>query len=130
MHSSDRMCSYLDDFSEQYRGVHGYLSLVVCLLGTVLNLLNIAVLTRKGRYTYDVWKLLGFFDPSPLCPKFMYRVGGVDVAQETEREALEGLRVSPKPAASRKINKRIISHPVTESWNHKRAKFQEFCPEI
>ena len=28
------------------------------------------------------------------------------------REALEGLRVSPKQAASRKI-KRIISHPVT-----------------
>ena len=31
------------------------------------------------------------------------------------REALEGLRVSPKPAASRKINKRIISHPVTQN---------------
>ena len=28
------------------------------------------------------------------------------------REALEGLRVSPKAAASRKINKRITSHPV------------------
>ena len=29
------------------------------------------------------------------------------------REALEGLCVSPKTAASRKINKQIISHPVT-----------------
>ena len=29
------------------------------------------------------------------------------------REALEGLRVSPKPAASREINKWITSHPVT-----------------
>ena len=29
------------------------------------------------------------------------------------REVLEGLRVSPKLAASRKINKGIISHPVT-----------------
>ena len=29
------------------------------------------------------------------------------------REALEGLSVSQKPTASRKINKRIISHPVT-----------------
>ena len=28
------------------------------------------------------------------------------------REALEWLRVSPKPAASRKINKWIISHPI------------------
>ena len=30
------------------------------------------------------------------------------------REALEGLRISPKPAACRKINKRIISHPITQ----------------
>ena len=28
------------------------------------------------------------------------------------RDALEGLCVSPKPAANRKINKQIISHPV------------------
>ena len=42
------MCSYLDGFSSSYKGIHGYLSLVVCILGTVLNLLNIAVLTRKA----------------------------------------------------------------------------------
>ena len=41
------MCSGLKEFSEHYEGVHGYLSLVVCVLGTVLNLLNIAVLSRK-----------------------------------------------------------------------------------
>ena len=34
------------------------------------------------------------------------------------REALEGLCVSPKPAATRKINKRIISHPVNGIWEH------------
>ena len=48
------MCSYLDEFSTAYRGVHGYLSLVVCILGTVLNLLNIVVLTRKV-WTHSVF---------------------------------------------------------------------------
>ena len=41
------------------------------------------------------------------------RLGNRDRCNQMGREALEGLRVSPKPAASRKINKRIISHPVT-----------------
>ena len=36
------------------------------------------------------------------------------------RETLEGLRVFPKPAASRKINKRIISHHIV-SWPETRG---------
>ena len=37
----------LDSFSEWYRSLHGYASLVVCLLGIALNFFNIIVLTRK-----------------------------------------------------------------------------------
>ncbi|KAF0290134.1 Sex peptide receptor [Amphibalanus amphitrite] len=33
---------------DSYRPVHGYLALVVCLFGSVTNLINIVVLTRKG----------------------------------------------------------------------------------
>ena len=47
------MCGALEVFQKQYKGVHGYLSLVVCVLGTVLNLLNIAVLSRKVRGLYS-----------------------------------------------------------------------------
>ena len=49
------------------------------------------------------------------------------------REGLEGLCVSPKPAASRKINKRIISHPVsyrlqTRSSFSDKKRFIANCP--
>ena len=37
----------LDSFSGWYRSLHGYASLVVCLLGLALNFFNIIVLTRK-----------------------------------------------------------------------------------
>lgn len=37
----------LDKFYSAYRHVHGYASLLVCLFGSVANILNIAVLTRR-----------------------------------------------------------------------------------
>ena len=37
----------LDSFSQTYESIHGYLSLVICLLGIALNFFNIIVLTRK-----------------------------------------------------------------------------------
>jgi hypothetical protein len=39
--------SSLDLFSTWYRSIHGYASLIVCLLGIALNFFNIIVLTRK-----------------------------------------------------------------------------------
>ena len=39
--------SSLDSFSTWYKSIHGYASLVVCLLGIALNFFNIIVLTRK-----------------------------------------------------------------------------------
>ena len=42
---------------------------------------------------------------------------GQKKSNQMGREALEGLHVSPKPAASRKINKRIISHPLRASYS-------------
>lgn len=38
----------LAKFNEAYAGVHGYLSVVVCLFGMVANSVNIVVLTRKN----------------------------------------------------------------------------------
>lgn len=35
------------DIATGYRQIHGYLSLVVCLFGTIANVLNVVVLTRK-----------------------------------------------------------------------------------
>ncbi|XP_018325844.1 sex peptide receptor-like [Agrilus planipennis] len=37
----------LTEFSKSYRKVHGYLSLFVCVFGSVTNILNVFVLTRK-----------------------------------------------------------------------------------
>ncbi|XP_059088552.1 G-protein coupled receptor dmsr-1-like isoform X2 [Tigriopus californicus] len=41
-----KMCD-LEHFAQGYKDIHGYLSLVVCLFGTIANILNIVVLTRK-----------------------------------------------------------------------------------
>ncbi len=43
---SSSMCR-LKELQLDYAGIHGYLSLTVCILGTIANLLNIIVLTRK-----------------------------------------------------------------------------------
>lgn len=37
----------LTDFSRSYRDVHGYLSILVCVFGSLANILNICVLTTK-----------------------------------------------------------------------------------
>ena len=50
---------------------------------------------------------------SGQCLKSVREEGAKLEANQLGRLALEGLRVSPKPAASRKINIQIISHPVT-----------------
>lgn len=39
--------SNLNEFYIWYRSIHGYLSLIICLLGLVLNFFNIIVLTRR-----------------------------------------------------------------------------------
>ncbi|KAM8710444.1 hypothetical protein ACLKA7_017114 [Drosophila subpalustris] len=37
----------VDDFHTNYKYIHGYFSLIVCILGTIANTLNIIVLTRR-----------------------------------------------------------------------------------
>jgi len=39
--------SGLEQFSDAYQSIHGYLSLTVCAFGIVLNVLNVVVLTRR-----------------------------------------------------------------------------------
>lgn len=41
-----------------YKSVHGYFSLVVCIFGTVANVLNVAVLTRKDMATAPINRIL------------------------------------------------------------------------
>lgn len=49
MNSSSSATVYCDlgSFQVAYKSVHGYLSLVVCVFGSVANVLNICVLSRK-----------------------------------------------------------------------------------
>ena len=37
----------LDSFKEFYKHIHGYLAMIICLIGIVFNILNILVLTSK-----------------------------------------------------------------------------------
>ncbi|XP_031636899.1 sex peptide receptor-like [Contarinia nasturtii] len=37
----------LDDFHTRYHSIHGYLSLTVCILGCIMNVVNVVVLTRR-----------------------------------------------------------------------------------
>ncbi|XP_063241752.1 G-protein coupled receptor dmsr-1-like [Bacillus rossius redtenbacheri] len=46
------------DMADAYRRAHGYVSLAVCLFGTVANLLNVAVLTRKDMRKAPINRLL------------------------------------------------------------------------
>ncbi|XP_065361227.1 probable G-protein coupled receptor 139 [Calliphora vicina] len=39
--------SGMDNFHTSYKNLHGYISLIVCILGTIANTLNIIVLTRR-----------------------------------------------------------------------------------
>ncbi len=38
-------------FSVKYQGIHGYVSIVVCVFGIILNIMNIVVLTQKNMIT-------------------------------------------------------------------------------
>lgn len=49
---------FIKDVSDVYKTYHGYLSLIVCLFGTVANLLNIIVLTRKDMACSPVNRIL------------------------------------------------------------------------
>lgn len=61
--SQDTCCNgcdgFIKDASDIYNRYHGYLSLVVCLFGTIANLLNIIVLTRKEMVVFPVNRILG-----------------------------------------------------------------------
>jgi len=37
----------LQEFSRRYRDVHGYIAVVICILGVIANMANIVVLTRR-----------------------------------------------------------------------------------
>ena len=46
--STDDVATPLVRFSAWYQGVHGYVSIAVCLFGIASNLMNIVILTRKN----------------------------------------------------------------------------------
>jgi hypothetical protein len=46
------------DLLVSYKSVHGYLSLIVCVFGTVANALNVAVLTRKDMASAPINRIL------------------------------------------------------------------------
>ncbi|XP_076657005.1 G-protein coupled receptor dmsr-1 [Halictus rubicundus] len=44
--------------ADQYKNYHGYVALIVCVFGTLANMLNIVVLTRKNMVTAPINKIL------------------------------------------------------------------------
>ncbi|XP_039277183.1 sex peptide receptor isoform X1 [Nilaparvata lugens] len=46
------------DLAKSYRSVHGYVSLIVCAFGTIANLLNVIVLTRKELCSVPINRIL------------------------------------------------------------------------
>lgn len=49
----------LDDFRNQYKDIHGYLSLTVCIFGSIANILNICVLRTKQMRSPTNFILIG-----------------------------------------------------------------------
>lgn len=72
----DKMCD-LEHIAQGYKDIHGYLSLVVCLFGTIANILNIVVLTRKEMNGSPINRILTgmcvgrFFCEATLSVAFM-----------------------------------------------------------
>lgn len=60
--SNEQCCNECDglmkDVSDVYNKFHGYLSLLVCIFGTIANFLNIIVLTRKDMAVFPVNRIL------------------------------------------------------------------------
>ncbi|CAB3231712.1 unnamed protein product [Arctia plantaginis] len=60
--STEAPCTYCDgsfrDFILAYNGIHGYISLLVCLFGSLANALNVAVLTRRDLAAAPINRLL------------------------------------------------------------------------
>ncbi|XP_076284385.1 G-protein coupled receptor dmsr-1 isoform X2 [Lasioglossum baleicum] len=46
------------DIADKYKNYHGYVALMVCVFGTLANMLNIVVLTRKNMVTAPINKIL------------------------------------------------------------------------
>ena len=56
---TDCYCSgTVRDILLSYKAVHGYFSLVVCIFGTVANVLNVAVLTRRDMASTPINRIL------------------------------------------------------------------------
>jgi len=50
--------SMIRDLATKYENYHGYVSLIVCAFGTITNVLNIIVLTRKDTRTAPINRIL------------------------------------------------------------------------
>ena len=57
-----------ETFYPSYREVHGYISVMICILGTVANILNIIVLTRKEMISSPINRILTGADIICLKP--------------------------------------------------------------
>ena len=45
-------------FYPSYREIHGFMSVIICILGSIANVLNIIVLTRKDMNTSPINRIL------------------------------------------------------------------------
>lgn len=50
--------SVIRDLATKYKNYHGYVSLIVCVFGTITNVLNIIVLTRKDTRAAPINRIL------------------------------------------------------------------------
>ncbi|KAG8322351.1 G-protein coupled receptor dmsr-1-like [Homalodisca vitripennis] len=51
-------CYWLRDATTSYRHLHGYIALLVCVFGTIANILNVVVLTRKEMAAAPINRIL------------------------------------------------------------------------
>ncbi|KAJ8915745.1 hypothetical protein NQ315_004557 [Exocentrus adspersus] len=56
--TNNSLCD-LDDFRNQYKNIHGYLSLTVCIFGSIANIFNICVLRTKQMRSPTNFILIG-----------------------------------------------------------------------
>ncbi|XP_067642836.1 G-protein coupled receptor dmsr-1-like [Eurosta solidaginis] len=80
--------SGLDDFHTSYKIWHGYISLIVCILGTIANTLNIIVLTRKEMRspTNAILTGLAVADLAVMLEYIPYTTHDYILAQQLPRE--------------------------------------------
>ncbi len=107
-----RWCE-LEDFQKGYSSAHGYISLFVCIVGTIFNVLNIAVLTRREMSCSPINRILTGIAIADMLVMIEYIPFTVHMYLWTDRSAEERFNYDWTAFVLFHANFSIVIHAVS-----------------